>query len=247
MENENVVIFDVYKTLINIKTDEENFKTYEFIADWLAYKGLRINPKDLFNLYKKITKEEYESNAEPYPDIDIGNVFKKIIYDIDKTKIDTRDEILIKEISSLFRILTTKSLNILPDSNFVLQSLHNKVRLAIVSNTQRLFTMGELFKYDLIKYFEYILFSSDVKVCKPNPKIFLKALDELKIKPHNAIYVGDNIFDDVWGAQKVGLKTVWINHGNLYNLPKINKMPTPDAEVKINDYSELPKIILSMI
>lgn len=212
MKKQKAVIFDVYKTLYDIKTDEDDFKTYEFIANWLEHKGIRISSKDLFDLYKKITKEEYESNPEPYPEVEISEVFKKIINGANRTKTKIDEKTLAEEISLLFRILTTKSINIFPDTISVLEQLKKKVRLAIISNAQRLFTIPELVKFDLVRYFETIIFSSDVKIKKPNPKIFLKALDDLKIQPHNAIYVGDNLFDDIGGAKKAGLKTIWVNH-----------------------------------
>jgi putative hydrolase of the HAD superfamily len=241
------VIFDVYKTLIDVETNENDFKAYIFLANWLTYKGLRIHPEDLFYLYRKTIKEELKSNIEPYPDVEIGEVFKRIINNIDNKRSKKNEKIFVEEISILFRIFITQSLTIKSSLNDVLQNLYKKVRLAIVSNAQRIFTMAELIKFNIAKYFEYMLFSSDIKTCKPNPKIFQKALDDLKIQPYDTIYVGDSLFEDIWGAQTVGLKTVWINYGNSYNIPQNIKVPIPDAEVKIDDYRKLPEIILSML
>jgi putative hydrolase of the HAD superfamily len=138
MSFSKVVIFHVYNTLIDIQTDESKFEAYEFISSWLSYKGLIIKPNDLLNSYKERTKQRIASNVEIYPDIDIRNVFEKIITSIDKTY--DLNEVLIEEICLLFRILTTKSIKIYSSTIPLLESLHKKFRLAIISNTQRLFT-----------------------------------------------------------------------------------------------------------
>jgi putative hydrolase of the HAD superfamily len=138
---------------------------------------------------------------------------------------------LIEELALLFRILTTKSLTIFPETKKVLEELSTKVRMAIVSNSQRLFTVPELVRFDIAKYFEHIVISSDLRARKPSPKIFQRALDALKVSPANAIYVGDNLFDDVWGAKNLGMKTVWINHGASPNVSVQKGLPAPDVEV----------------
>jgi len=236
------VIFDVYRTLIDIRTDENDLGTYESIARWLSSKGVRITPRKLFDGYARITRELIESASEPYPDVEIGDVFRRLIAAEGKGKIDA-GEGFIKELSFLFRTLTTRSLVIFPHTEFVLRRLSGKTRLAIVSNSQRLFTLTELEHFGIARYFEYILFSSDIGACKPNPKIFRKALNDLKIQPSETVYVGDDLFNDVSGAKKLGMKTVWINHGTSSPLPRKNDAPVPDAELRIDDCHELPEII----
>lgn len=46
---------------------------------------------------------------------------------------------------------------------------------------------------------------------KPDPAIFLAACDALKVAPQDAVYVGDDILLDVQGAQRAGLRAVWLN------------------------------------
>ncbi|MCB4790576.1 MAG: HAD family hydrolase [Elusimicrobia bacterium] len=237
MENKKAIFFDIYNTLIKIKTDENDFKTYEFLSNWLAYKGVKITPRGLLSQYRKIINEELRSSKEPYPDVEIKDVFERI----------TKKKDILKELTLLFRVLTTKSLIILPNAKQVLDSLHRKVRLAVVSNSQRSFTMPELARFDIAKYFEYILFSSDIKARKPTPKIFLKALGRMKVKPADAVFVGDDLFEDVAGAKRAGMKAVWIKHKEIQNLPAENKWPLPDAEVKIDNYSSLPEVICNLI
>jgi len=63
----------------------------------------------------------------------------------------------------------------------------------------------------LDKYFDVIVTREDVKAVKPEPKVFLHALERLGVEPGEAIYVGDSLSQDVYGAKHVGMKAVWIN------------------------------------
>jgi HAD superfamily hydrolase (TIGR01549 family) len=52
------------------------------------------------------------------------------------------------------------------------------------------------------------VYSSEVGVRKPAPEIFVRALDELGVDPHAAMYVGDRLETDVAGAANLGMTTV---------------------------------------
>ena len=46
------LIFDCYKTLIDIRTDEGSWETNEKVSKWLLYQGVRIEPDRLREEYK---------------------------------------------------------------------------------------------------------------------------------------------------------------------------------------------------
>ncbi len=46
---------------------------------------------------------------------------------------------------------------------------------------------------------------------KPDPAIFLEACRLLGVAPADAVYVGDDVLLDVQGAQRAGLRAVWLN------------------------------------
>ncbi len=60
-------------------------------------------------------------------------------------------------------------------------------------------------------YFDVIVTREDVKAIKPEPKIFLHALEGLGVRPGEALMVGDSLSQDVYGAKNVGMTAVWIN------------------------------------
>ena len=53
-----------------------------------------------------------------------------------------------------------------------------------------------------------IVFAGEVGFRKPQPEIFLHALEQLGVEPENAMYVGDRLDTDVQGAAQVGMATV---------------------------------------
>ncbi|ASJ06654.1 HAD family hydrolase [Thermococcus pacificus] len=60
-------------------------------------------------------------------------------------------------------------------------------------------------------YFDVIVTRDDVKAIKPEPKIFLHALENAGVEPEEALMVGDSLSQDVYGAKNVGMTAVWIN------------------------------------
>jgi hypothetical protein len=72
------VMFDCYKTLIDIKTDEKDLKTYESVSRWLMYHGVNISPQDLMNEYRWRCKEELERRGEWHCELKVEDVFSKI-------------------------------------------------------------------------------------------------------------------------------------------------------------------------
>ena len=49
------------------------------------------------------------------------------------------------------------------------------------------------------------------KAGKPAKKSYLKALKTVKCKPKAAAFVGDQIFTDTWGANRIGMTTILVD------------------------------------
>ncbi len=55
---------------------------------------------------------------------------------------------------------------------------------------------------------DVLVFSEEVGAAKPQPEIFLRALEQLEVEPIDAMFVGDRLDSDVQGAAAVGMTTV---------------------------------------
>lgn len=76
-------------------------------------------------------------------------------------------------------------------------------------------------------YFEAVFVSGEIGIGKPDPKVFAVVLERLGISAENAVMVGDNLKADVAGAQRAGIRGIWINRSGMDCDPIIN----PDAQI----------------
>src|SRR5262249_53073351 len=83
------------------------------------------------------------------------------------------------------------------------------------------------------------VFSSEVGVRKPDPRIFEEALHRMGADPRETVFVGDRLYDDVSGAQAVGMRTVHTRHFRQEDDPTY----TPDAIIE--HLRELPEVLLN--
>ena len=69
-----------------------------------------------------------------------------------------------------------------------------------------------------------VIVSERAGVSKPDPRIFAIALEELDVRPEEAVMVGDSWKADIAGARAAGLRPVWFN-------PR--RLPPPEPETHI--------------
>jgi REG-2-like HAD superfamily hydrolase len=91
-----------------------------------------------------------------------------------------------------------------PDAEKVFQALRGTgVKVAVVSNFDtRLRPLLRALKCD--HWFDAVAVSAEVEAEKPNPMIFLKACELLGVQPEDAVHVGDDRRNDIWGARDAG-------------------------------------------
>ena len=65
-------------------------------------------------------------------------------------------------------------------------------------------------KADWARYFDSIIFSSVIKMKKPNPEIYLTMCQNLNCAPQKCIYVGDGGSHELSGAEHVGMFPILI-------------------------------------
>lgn len=104
-------------------------------------------------------------------------------------------------------------LHVYPDTVPVLEWLKEEgLRLAVVTSGPK-YQRLKLELAGLLDYFDVVVTRDDVGMVKPEPRIFLYALESLGVEPKEAIIVGDSLWQDIYGGKNVGMKTVWISRG----------------------------------
>jgi HAD superfamily hydrolase (TIGR01549 family) len=87
-----------------------------------------------------------------------------------------------------------------------------KLRLGVVSNaTCGVLIRRALERRMLLRHFAAVVISAEVGVCKPNPILFRKALEQLNVPPEDAAMVGDQIPTDIEGAHRMKMRSVLVD------------------------------------
>ena len=113
------------------------------------------------------------------------------------------------------------------------------LRIGLLSNTHwpRSFHEHFLERDGLAELIDARLYTSEMERVKPDRRAFEQALAALDAR--DAVFIGDRLFDDVWGSQQAGMKAVWVRNEH-----------TPSYEVQpdavIGDLSELPDTLLTL-
>jgi len=117
--------------------------------------------------------------------------------------------------------------------------LAEKYRLGLLSNFDDSKTGWEIMADTGVKdKFEAIIISADLKLRKPNPKIFAHMLGMLNLAARDVLFVGDTPHHDVGGAKAVGMSAAWISR---HALPLPEGVAQPDYIIR--DLAELPELL----
>ena len=196
MKNVKAIIFDAYGTLFDVNSAAEKCKSkigdkWESFANYwrttqLEYTWLR----SLMNRHKDfwtVTEDSLNKSMQAF-----------------KIELSMKNELL-----DLYKILST-----FPEVKEVLQNLKKKdYKLAILSNgTPSL--LNELVKSNnLDNIFNDIFSIEEVKVYKPNSKVYDIPIKKYQIKKNEVAYLSANTWD-VSAGGNYGFNPVWVNRNN---------------------------------
>lgn len=109
------------------------------------------------------------------------------------------------------------------------------VRVGVLSNTIWLRAWHESFfeRDGVLDLVDGDVYTSEVPWTKPSPHAFRAAMDAVGVSdPARCVYVGDRLFDDVWGAQNAGLRAIHVPHSAIPPEQVGHTEGEPDAVVQ---------------
>jgi len=209
------VLFDLFDTLLLLEKQEAYYppslrKLYEFLLKNGISGSFEDFKRVYFEVRDKLYSESRESLEEPHFNLRISQTLQKLGYDFDFS-----DPIVVGA-TEAFANEFTRYVSLDTDAPYVLQKLHRKYKLGLISN----FAIPEcgwklLEKFGLRRFFDVVIISGEINRRKPSAEVFEKALEALGVKASEAVFVGDMLDLDVAGPKKVGMKTVLINRRSL--------------------------------
>jgi len=204
------VLFDVYGTIIDIETDEGKFDVYQAIAHFLEYRGISVAPLELRDLYFQTMLQLRDADQQPHGEVNILALWRDLLRQLGFPPAKLRpNNSLFQFLAEMHRTLSRKRLRLSPGITELLKELKTGFRLGIVTDGHRPYVLPELAHFHLLDYFDSIVISEDSGVKKPEPLLLNKALLELEVTPENAVFVGNDMYRDIFGAQQSGLKAIF--------------------------------------
>lgn len=103
----------------------------------------------------------------------------------------------------------------------------------------------EIFERDGVAHLiDAAVYTSEIAWSKPAPGAFQAILDALGgVDPARSVYVGDRVYEDVWGAHQAGLRAVLIPHSDIPDSQRGHRASVPDATA--HSLTDIPAIVAS--
>lgn len=214
------IFFDVGSTLL----DEGDFNSYFFgkIYNSIAESGARIVWENFNNELRSIIEQRR------YGDRAYRGIVKELVTHF------SNDRRLLQEMLEDYRRNTVREyldrIKPYPDTLAVVEELKNRYKLGVIANQPK-YTRQKMSSFGLAEQFEMIVLSDEVRLRKPDTRIFLHALSLSGCDSTQAVMVGDRLDADIGPAKSLGMTTIRIRRGiMIYQLP-FNSLEIADYEV----------------
>lgn len=227
-------IFDLYGTLIDIRTDEYSLDFWRKAVSIFARGKASYSPSELQRSYHRyvrraLWRERLHHPTYRHRDIDLLEVFARLYAD----KGVAADDGLLCDTARRFRKASTQKLRLYDGVLDLLDSLKaNGKKIYLLSNAQESFTIPELKEVGILDYFDGIMISSQERVCKPNKVFFQRLIERYHLDPAECLMIGNDKNADMHGAKMAGIDGLYI-HQDIS--PSVDSEDEIEAKWKIMD------------
>lgn len=223
-------IFDLYGTLIDIRTNEEKASLWRKMSYICTSYGIKKKPAELKAAFEEIVRGEMERLKErtPYPEIRIEDVFLKLAgtgalaVDADEMPAGVNaDEgsglpacraFAPEALSRAFRAESIERLRLFPGVLRMLSEIKKSGgKIYLLSNAQRIFAETEMEICGIAGCFDGTVISSDEGISKPSPDFFEIPFERFALKKEESVMIGNDLFTDINGAAGAGIDAVLVN------------------------------------
>lgn len=204
------LIFDLYGTLVDIHT-EENDLVWKKTAFYFGFYGAHYTPEELRADFQTELRRREASAGQSYecfPDIP----FEQVMAELFRARGVENADALGIHAAQLFRISSLEYIRLYPGTLDALKHLRQKgFRLWLLSNAQRIFTAYELRHLGLGEQLDGIFISSDYRCRKPDSRFYQALLDEKGLDVSSCLMIGNDRNTDIAGAKNLGMATLYMH------------------------------------
>ena len=230
METEKVYdnyLFDLYGTLIDIRTDEYDAKTWKTWLKYLntqniAHPRYRKCRRDFYRLEKKYIEEAKSKGDFKCPEIDYCDIYRDMFAAYGNK--DLSDELILKA-AYAFREASRSYMKLFPGVKEFLSALKNNgKKIYILSNAQASFTWPEIHNFGLEKMMDDIFLSSEYHCMKPDVLFYQSLLDKYEMDKEKTVMIGDSFENDYQGGIAAGIAAIHLSGENGANRFYLNRI-----------------------
>jgi HAD superfamily hydrolase (TIGR01549 family) len=211
----DTILFDNWNTLVKAPGLMRSGSSVEIFKQSLQGQGLKYDCEGFVEAYRVVARQQVaEAEANDWTEIDY---IKRLILVLGQLGVHEplRIQLAIRAWDD-YLAEWPRQTSFYPETPVVLERLHGKYKLGVVTNFMDGPTARKVFhKLGYEAIFDSLVVSSEVGYMKPSRIIFDRALEELNSKPGNCVMVGDSYLADVVGAQRSGMKGVLIDLGGV--------------------------------
>jgi putative hydrolase of the HAD superfamily len=217
------VLLDLGDTLVYMSKpwDDVFHANIESLHTYLTKLGLRLDFNQFAETFIRIF-DDASSRASVYKvEIPMSEIIAKTLR---KSKLELLGVDLIRNAEIEFFTPEIEAWQLYPDTSETLASLRNDgLKMGLISNAKSDWAVHAILKRNEIEdYFTSVVTSASMRIRKPRPEIFTRALTDLSVSPQETVFVGDNVEADISGARNLGIRSIHV-------LRKPLEAPTPRA------------------
>lgn len=171
-----------------------------------------FEPEMVFDAIER-TRQWYWSDADRHRvgRLDLAAARREVVQ-LALQDLGIADEDLAAAIGDRYHLLRDHGLTPVEDAIATVEWLREqRCLLALLTNGSAAMQRDKISRFDLARLFEEILIEGEVGFGKPDPRIYVLALDRLGVEPTDAWMVGDNLEWDVSAPKRHGIAGIWID------------------------------------
>lgn len=211
MKKYECILFDLDHTLWDYETNSAETLNELFQQHKLNQRGIES--------FSHFHKSFVSINTTLWEQYDLGKIGRDVIRFERFHKIflhlGVDDYPLSLKLSDEYVALSPKKSALMPNALDVLEYLHTRYPITIVTNGFEEIQSTKIQSSGLTPYFRNVVTSARAGHKKPAKEIFDFALAETGFQSHEAIMIGDNLITDIGGAHNASVDTVFFNPNKM--------------------------------
>lgn len=218
------ILIDIDNTLYNYENAhkiamEAVFKRVEGVVDTARF-------KNAFNIAREEIHTRLKNTASSH---------NRLLY-FQKTLeiLNCKDILLSYELYELYWDVFIENIKLYEGVMDFFIKNHKKKKICFITDLTADIQYKKIKKMNLAQYTNAIVTSEEAGIEKPDKKIFILALDKIKLSSDEVCVVGDSYEKDILGAKNLGIKAFWLNDKNKKQ---------DEGVIQFNNFKELSEII----